>query len=124
MCRMINRIRLRKVLKQIYDIDPSRSSNKLCVNDAEREQLYYKRNTLVKKAVYLARESGYKAGYVLHTPFEDIISGIWEPEWSIVALIELPTGQITWHMDSRGLQYDGHSDSQKWERVSVFLGGE
>lgn len=120
--RVISRMRLRRVLKTIYQIDPSRSNNE-CPNEV-REQRYNRRNTLVKKAVSLATESGYKAGYVMHTPMEDLISGVWEPEWSVVAIIQLPTGQISWHMDSRGIQYDGHSDSQKWDRVLEYIGGE
>ncbi len=101
-------------------IDPSKVENNFYKNEGERQKAYARRNDLVLHAVSLARKSGYKAGFMLHTPMEDITSGRWGPEWCIVACIELPTGQITWHMDSRGLVYDGHSDSTKWTRIRVY----
>ena len=118
--KVIKRARLRRVLKKIYNIDPSRSGNWFSDN---QEQMYDLRNVLVKKAVVLAIDAGYKAGYVMHSPLEDLISGVWEPEWSVVAIIELPTGQVSWHLDSRGLKYDGHRDCQKWGRVIEYIGG-
>lgn len=51
-----------------------------------------------------------------------------EPGWSSVVIVELPTGQASWHVSDKELEWfahlerrendwDGHTDHEKWERV-------
>lgn len=51
----------------------------------------------------------------------------WEDDWRNVIFIELPTGQVSWHihdselylfdhLTSRGLKWDGHTTEEKYER--------
>lgn len=57
-----------------------------------------------------------------------------EPDWPVV-LIQLPTGQVSWHITYQerysifahiygesGPPWDGHDDVEKWRRVSAMLG--
>lgn len=55
----------------------------------------------------------------------------WEPGWRWVVFVDLPTGQVTWHIhDSelplfnhvargRGWTWDGHTDAEKYLRLQA-----
>jgi hypothetical protein len=134
---------LRACLEAIDRLDPSkkRAVDPMAeyLDDNKR---YALRNDLVHDAIFIARKLGYEAGFIIHDPITDLISrpdieirtpytnfaaeykpSKWDKRWGVVAIIELPTGQISWHMDSGGLEYDGHSDDTKWERVNTYLQG-
>lgn len=123
MFKGMHRRKLKRILRHIASIDPSKEGNDFYSGDCERNRAYGRRNDLVKHAVSVAIKAGYVAGYAIHTPLEDITSGRWEPEWCVIAHIELPTGQIRWHLDGRGIVYDGHTDAMKWNRIKHYLGG-
>jgi hypothetical protein len=44
-----------------------------------------------------------------------------EPEWPVV-FIELPTGQVSWHIPQHGIPWDGHTTEEKFERIRRFIG--
>ena len=71
---------------------------------------YDERYLLVFKAVYLALAKGIKAG---------IRSDIDEPEWPVV-YIDLPTGQVSWHMPQHISEWDGHGIEEKYRRIDDF----
>lgn len=123
MLKSIHKRRLKRILKRIYSIDPSKEGNDFYSSHDERERAYNRRNDLVKHAVSIAIRAGYHAGYAVHTPLKDIVSGEWDIEWCVIAHIEIPTGQIRWHLDGRGIKYDGHTDAVKWDRIHDFLEG-
>ncbi|QKE56337.1 hypothetical protein [Bacillus phage YungSlug] len=72
---------------------------------------YVERYQLVYEAVELALELGYEAGIRIDPK---------EPKWP-VAYIELPTGQVSWHMPEHTKPYDGHSTKEKYERIEQFI---
>jgi hypothetical protein len=57
----------------------------------------------------------------------------WEDDWRWIVFIQLPTGQVSWHIhDSelplfdhlpreQGVKWDGHTNDEKWDRVSKFI---
>lgn len=56
----------------------------------------------------------------IFTPVQDIIDRGWDYRWGVVAYIELPTGQVSWHIESPDIQYDGHNYKDKFERMRNF----
>lgn len=60
----------------------------------------------------------------------------WEDDWRNVVFIDLPTGQVSWHIHDSELPlfahlghdatraWDGHSDSEKWQRVARLAAAE
>lgn len=71
---------------------------------------YPERYGLVLRAVALAHQLGYAAGFRIDPS---------EPEWP-VAYIELPTGQVSWHMPQHPIAWDGHDTAEKYRRVRQF----
>jgi hypothetical protein len=41
------------------------------------------------------------------------------PEWPVV-YIELPTGQVSWHMPQHPVPWDGHDTAEKYRRCRAF----
>lgn len=80
---------------------------------AVHDRDYDLRYPLVFHAVHLALGLGYAAG-VRVDPVE--------PEWPVV-YIELPTGQVSWHMPQHPVEFDGHSTGEKLIRVDRFRHG-
>jgi hypothetical protein len=64
---------------------------------------YDNRNLLVYEAIALAQRIGYDAGIRLDPK---------EPEWP-VAFIELPTGQISYHVPQHILPWNNHTVEEK-----------
>lgn len=79
--------------------------------EADAENRYDYRNILVYEAVALALRSNLKAG---------IRIDLKEPEWP-VAYIELPTGQITYHLPQHGAPWDNHTTEIKNTRIKQFV---
>lgn len=45
-----------------------------------------------------------------------------DPEWC-VAFIELPTGQVSWHMPPHPNPWDGHTTEEKYARIRAYRQG-
>lgn len=73
----------------------------------ENDTDYDKRERLVYEALLWARAAGLEAGFRFDPN---------EPEWP-VAYVELPTGQVSWHMPQHSKPYDGHTTEEKHERI-------
>ena len=43
-----------------------------------------------------------------------------EPEWPVI-FFELPTGQVSWHIQQHAQPWDGHTTEQKHERIQACL---
>lgn len=80
---------------------------------AEHDTDYDVRYQLVFRAVSLALGQGYAAGVRVDPA---------EPGWPVV-YIELPTGQVSWHMPQHKLVWDGHDTDEKYRRVREFVAG-
>jgi hypothetical protein len=72
---------------------------------------YVARYPLVFRALSLALGAGYAAGVRIDPA---------EPEWPVV-YIDLPTGQVSWHMPQYAAKFDGHTTAEKYRRVREFI---
>lgn len=97
---------LADVLRMIITFDPS-----LTGGVPNAEQLYQERNMRVIGAVSLALAGGMEAGY----GYDPAAPGY------IVAYIELPEGQVSWHIKEHGLPYDEHTTLEKCLRIQRFM---
>ncbi|MFI5837745.1 hypothetical protein ACIA5A_29115 [Micromonospora sp. NPDC051300] len=102
-------VRLARTLAAIAAIDPSRHGN-TGPDTPEITAAYARRNTLILTALALAHEAGVPAG-VGHDPTDP------RP---VVVYIELPTGQVSWHLPAHPAGWDGHSTAAKYARVAAF----
>lgn len=75
------------------------------------DTVYDMRYKLILQAMAIAATLGIKAGFRFDPK---------EPEWP-VAYIELPTGQVTWHVAPHPIEWDGHSTEEKYKRVREFI---
>lgn len=112
---------LKYTLNEIQMHDPSSKSTFYPSFEASDQEYYNYRNELVYKAVIIARNTGYVAGFLIHTPVTDIIEKNWDHKWGVVAYIELPTGQVSWHIESPDIKYDGHTYVDKRNRIDEFI---
>lgn len=74
---------------------------------------YDARYPLVWQALALALAAGHAAGVRIDAA---------EPEWPVV-YIELPTGQVSWHMPQHPVPWDEHDTDEKYRRVRAFVAG-
>lgn len=90
-----------------------------------KDGAYEERNRVVALLVRMALSLGWKAGIGNHedNPGED-----WDSEWRTLVVIELPAGQVSWHIHDSHLflfegfpkydgEWDGHTTPQKYARV-------
>ena len=95
---------------------------------AQKNGAYSERNKVVAAYARLCHAAGTRVTVAKHQPGPDSAE-IWEPEWSTVVLIELPTGQVSWHFHDSELHlldglprgandWDGHSTAEKYTRLN------
>lgn len=82
------------------------------IEHQEQRKDYDGRNTFVYHALSAAASLGYSCGVRLDPS---------EPEWP-VAYIELPTGQVSWHLPQHEREWDGHDTPEKYRRCREFAG--
>lgn len=84
------------------------------------DDAYFDRNQAVQAMARLAAAKGFRAG--LRTDPN-------EPDWPVL-MIDLPTGQVGWHLPKAEIvgtwpeyldPWDGHSLEEKRKRVRAFL---
>lgn len=71
---------------------------------------YEVRYGLVLRAMAAAAALGYRVGIAVDHA---------EPEWPVV-YIELPTGQVSWHMPAHTEAFDGHTTAEKYQRCRAY----
>lgn len=82
--------------------------------DIERNDTNYTvRYPLVFRALALAPQAGFLAGVRVDEK---------EQEWP-VAYIELPTGQVSWHVPQHLMEWDGHTTEAKYDRIRRWVNG-
>lgn len=83
-------------------------------------EVYADRNRLAQLAAALAERLGYRVGITVDPD---------EPEWPVL-LIDLPTGQVSWHLspsdawpvwDMYEGDWDGHTTEHKAGRIRAFV---
>lgn len=100
------------LLGSIQTYDPSDPGNPL-PEGMTTEQAYSERNRLIYQALAAAESCGYPNG-IQPDPAEE--------GW-VIAYIELPSGQVSWHLPGYVGQWDGHSTAEKYHRVREFEQG-
>ena len=84
------------------------------------DDAYFDRNQAVMALAKLARQQGYKTG--VHVDPN-------EPEWPVL-MIDLPSGQVGWHLPKQELlgqwpeyaqAWDGHDLEEKRRRMAGFI---
>ncbi|MEH0826301.1 MULTISPECIES: hypothetical protein [unclassified Micromonospora] len=103
-------VRLADVLAAIAAIDPSRHGH-TGPDTPQITAAYAQRNILIWTALALAHEAGVPAG-VGHDPTDP------RP---VVVYLELPTGQVSWHLPAHPAGWDGHSTTAKYVRTAAFV---
>ena len=78
---------------------------------AEHDTDYDVRYRLVFDAVPVALACGFAAGVRIDPS---------EPDWPVV-YIELPTGQVSWHMPAHPVAWDGHDTDEKYRRITEWI---
>lgn len=90
------------------------------------DSVYTERNLCVALIAQYAEWFGHKVGIKEHE------GEGWEDEWRHVLFIDLPTGQVSWHLHDSELKnfpdirpypdtYDGHTTEEKYERIKKFI---
>lgn len=74
---------------------------------------YRSRNLFIYSALAAASWLGYSLGIRIDSK---------ESEWP-VAYIELPTGQVSWHLPQHYKEWDGHTTREKYKRIQEFVNG-
>lgn len=75
------------------------------------DEKYVPRYGLILQAVAYAHGLGLQAGFRFDPA---------EAEWP-VAFIELPTGQVSWHLPQHPVAWDGHTTEEKYQRIRRFI---
>jgi hypothetical protein len=89
---------------------------------------YGERDRVVAALAHLANRLGFVVGIGEHEG-ED-----WEDDWRTVIYLDLPTGQVSWHVHESerawfdGLPpydrpWDGHDTAEKYRRLAAFSDG-
>ncbi|MBP9897789.1 MAG: hypothetical protein KBF28_05410 [Gemmatimonadales bacterium] len=90
--------------------ETKRGLSEILANIERHDEDYGLRYGMVLEAVALARYLGYQSGFRIDPT---------EPDWP-VAYIELPTGQVSWHLPQHPTPWDGHDTATKYERCRAF----
>lgn len=93
------------LLLQKFKLKLSNTLQKIKENDLNYEIRY----ELIIKAMYYATEIGYETGLRCDK----------DNNWPI-AIIHLPEGQVSWHMEPDPIEYDGHSTEEKYIRIDDY----
>jgi hypothetical protein len=94
---------------------------------AEKDAAYRERDRVVALVARMAISLGWRAGLRSHEPDPD---PTWDEAWKNVVLIDLPSGQVSWHYhdSERPLfaslppypdHWDGHDTAEKYRRVEA-----
>lgn len=77
----------------------------------EADTNYEIRNPLVYNALAVAQHLRYPSGIKIDSN---------EPEWPVV-YIELPTGQVSWHLPQFEGEWDKHTTLEKFNRIDAYF---
>lgn len=103
--------RRRSVFASDNELDPLKVELcRLLRSIAESDQDYPRRAVLIYRALGVAAWMGYACGIRID---ED------QPAWPVV-YIELPTGQVSWHMPQHPYGWDGHTTAEKFYRIKRY----
>lgn len=96
--------------------------------EAAKDGAYSERNKTVVALAHMARLAGCRVGVREHDP-ADVD---WDDDWRAILIIDLPTGQASWHFhdSERPMlasfgpypdEWDGHSTDEKYARLAALV---
>lgn len=100
---------LRGTLDAVRRLDPSAPGSLVKMTDDN----YRIRNALILQCLTYALQLGMTAGISVGQ-FES------EGEWWGLVYMDLPTGQVSWHLPLYTGIFDGHTTAEKYERIERF----
>lgn len=103
-------VRLARMLRAVWQADPSAPLISDAVAESD-ECSYDVRNRRIWQALGLAADIGYPCG---------IRADPDEPDWPVV-YIELPSGQVSWHMPIHEREWDRHDTVTKYRRIGRYM---
>jgi hypothetical protein len=103
------KVDIHKMAEEVRATKRRRFAEHIAVIEAN-ETNYDVRYVLVLEAVAMATQLGYQAGFRIDPA---------EPDWP-VAYIELPTGQVSWHLPAHPVVWDGHTTPEKYARIRQY----
>ena len=91
---------------------------------AAKDQAYQERNMCVAALSRVAQSLGCRVWLGQHDPAD----AAWEDDWRNIVFIDLPTGQVSWHIHDSELHlfghlprgatgWDGHTNAEKYVRL-------
>jgi hypothetical protein len=97
---------------------------------AAKDEVYEERDRCVAFIVRLAQRLGYEVWLGQH----DLSDKDWDPEWRNIVFVQLPTGQLSWHVHASELRlfdgiqlrldgghaWDGHTTEEKYQRMEKY----
>src|SRR5512141_2646258 len=107
---------MRDNLKRYYNAKPGAEDRQRlatllgAIEKTDQAGSYDIRNKLIYSAFAMASAIGLEVG-IRHDPEE--------PEWPVI-FIELPTGQVSWHVPQHINAWDNHSTEEKYIRVHDY----
>lgn len=107
--------RLAAALAEVAACDPSMAVEMGAIEPeeaADMTDVYARRNRAVLVALGAAVDAGLSAGVGVDPAYGT--------EWPVV-YIDLPTGQVSWHVTAYGPTWDGHTTPEKYARVAEWL---
>ncbi|PSB24092.1 hypothetical protein [Stenomitos frigidus] len=92
---------------------------------AAKDSAYNERNQLIAFLARVLAGSGYTVGLGQHDPEDKE----WEDDWRNIVYMELPSGQVSWHIHDSELDqfawlptyekpWDGHDTPEKYRRLA------
>lgn len=92
---------------------------------AEKNNAYAERDMCLVMAALMAQRLGLKVGIGLH---RDKPCETWDADWRNILFIDLPAGQVSWHLHDAETkwfyfvgaydgEWDGHTTDEKYQRV-------
>lgn len=103
------------LLDDIKATDPSVDAEWTDVAPVDADEQYARRAGLIYDLLGRARRLGWPAGIAVD---EVDVGG--SPELWPIAYVELPTGQVSWHLAPYGGTWDGHTTAQKYARCAAL----
>ncbi len=93
---------------------------------SECDAVYKECDLCIALLVQYAQWFGHRIGIKEH------VGDDWDDEWRNVVFIDLPTGQVSWHLHKDELvnfpgvepypgEWDGHTSAEKYERIRKFI---
>lgn len=101
------RLLLAEQLAYIAEVDPSNTMT----GTESGDRTYAMRNSAVFQAMASANQLGMAVGVKVDPA---------DPVHPVVAYIDLPTGQVSWHLPAYPGEYDGHKTDEKYGRIRDF----